>query len=87
MSATARPPAPIDATFTVSLGGVCPLPATSRRGRIVNSVAPAALCRNVLRFIFISLNLCLGENRDKLYHNCRVKGTSLRQHVNRWPEA
>ena len=62
MSATARPPAPIDAMFTVSLGGVCPLPATRRRGSMVNSVAPPALCRNVLRFIFVSINLCLQEN-------------------------
>jgi hypothetical protein len=39
------------ATFTVSLGGVAPLPAISRRGSTMNADAPAAAFKNTLLFI------------------------------------
>ena len=49
MSAAARPPAPIAATFTVSLGGGTAPPAISLRGSTLNAAAPPAPRRNILR--------------------------------------
>ena len=66
MSAPARPPAPIAATHTVSLGGVAPLPAMRLRGSTLKRAMPPVALRKSR--LFMQIILISFRERGKGYH-------------------